>query len=153
MTEAYDTYPEPPAEAQPLYTSYPVPTSFEAPPDVRNRTEVQRALSLEYPSLLRDARVGGTVLIRFHVDERGFVSETLVERSSGYAQLDVAAAPCRSTVRVHARRERRGGGSRLAPGAHQVPGGVTRRRVSPSTGRRGPPCPPVMPHEGPAAEG
>ncbi len=91
VTEAYDTYPEPPAEAQPLYTSYPVPTSFEAPPDVRNRTEVQRALSLEYPSLLRDARVGGTVLIRFHVDERGFVSETLVERSSGYAQLDVAA--------------------------------------------------------------
>jgi protein TonB len=60
-------------------------------PDIKNREEVQRALQREYPALLRDAGIGGTVLVWFFIDEDGHVVRTLVQESSGYEALDNAA--------------------------------------------------------------
>jgi protein TonB len=60
-------------------------------PDLKNREEVQRALVREYPPLLRDAGIGGTVEIWFQIDEEGVVRRTQVKVSSGHPALDEAA--------------------------------------------------------------
>ena len=66
-------------------------TPFTVKPDVKNREEVQKALEREYPPLLRDAGIVGTVLVWFFIDEEGTVVRTLVRESSGYKGLDEAA--------------------------------------------------------------
>jgi protein TonB len=52
---------------------------------------VARALEREYPPLLRDAGIGGTVDIWFFIDEEGKVVNTVVDKSSGHKALDDAA--------------------------------------------------------------
>lgn len=69
----------------------PVFTPFTVKPDIRNRAEVQRAMEREYPPLLRDAGIGGTVLVWFFIDQEGRVVRTLVHESSGHKGLDDAA--------------------------------------------------------------
>ena len=59
-------------------------------PSLTNEREVQRALEREYPTILRDAGIGGTVIVQFFVDEEGIVRRTLVQTSSGHASLDEA---------------------------------------------------------------
>ena len=60
-------------------------------PSLTNEREVQRALEREYPAILRDAGIGGTVVVQFFIDEEGTVLRTLVDRSSGHTSLDEAA--------------------------------------------------------------
>jgi len=69
----------------------PTLTPFTVRPDIRNREQLQRALAREYPLLLRDAGIGGTVEVWFQIDEEGVVQETLVKTSSGHEALDWAA--------------------------------------------------------------
>jgi protein TonB len=66
-------------------------TPFTVRPDIKNRGEVERALMREYPPVLRDAGIGGTVEVWFQIDEEGQVRKTQVKTSSGYAALDGAA--------------------------------------------------------------
>lgn len=66
-------------------------TPFDVDPRVLNVDEILRALEREYPPSLREAGIGGTVSVLFHVDERGLVQATRVGRSSGYPALDSAA--------------------------------------------------------------
>ena len=71
---------------QPTFTRYTVR------PDLVNQREVQRAaLEREYPPVLREAGIGGTVNVRFFIDAEGRVQRTLVARNTGYASLDEAA--------------------------------------------------------------
>ena len=56
-----------------------------------NAEAVARALQRYYPPLLRDAGVGGEVLIWFYVDEEGKVTKTALKKSSGEKALDNAA--------------------------------------------------------------
>ena len=44
-----------------------------------------------YPALLRDAGIGGTVRVYFFIDETGEVLRRLVDNSSGHPALDEAA--------------------------------------------------------------
>ncbi len=66
-------------------------TPFTVSPDIKNRTAVARAMEREYPPLLRDAGIGGTVNVWFFIDEEGAVVRTLVRESSGHQALDDAA--------------------------------------------------------------
>jgi len=66
-------------------------TPFTVAPVLKNAEEVQRALERYYPPLLRDAGIGGTVLVWFLIDESGKVIGTQVNTSSGYEELDQAA--------------------------------------------------------------
>jgi protein TonB len=66
-------------------------TPMTVRPTIRNMDEVRRALQRYYPPLLRDAGVGGTVVLWFFIDESGEVVRTQVNQSSGHAQLDEAA--------------------------------------------------------------
>lgn len=70
---------------------HPTFTPFTVRPGIKNRGEVENALAREYPSLLRDAGIGGTVEVWFQIDEEGSVQQTLVKASSGHAALDRAA--------------------------------------------------------------
>ena len=66
-------------------------TPFTVRPDIRNRTEIARALEQAYPPLLRDAGVGGTAQVWFFIDEDGVVQRTVIDESSGHEALDAAA--------------------------------------------------------------
>ena len=85
---APDLPPPPPdgdLSAGPTFTPYTVA------PQLRNVSQVQQALETEYPALLRNAGVGGQVLVHFFIDETGVVQDTRVATSSGHAALDAAA--------------------------------------------------------------
>lgn len=65
--------------------------SGNAPPTYLNRNEMERMLVKEYPPLLRDGGIGGTVIVQVLVGERGIVQEAQVSKSSGHPALDRAA--------------------------------------------------------------
>lgn len=69
----------------------PVFTPFTVNPDYVNGPEIMRALEREYPPLLRDAGIGGTVIVWFFIDETGVVRNQQVFESSGHQALDDAA--------------------------------------------------------------
>lgn len=84
--------PPPPQEvAQTDIAAAPTFTPYTVRPDIKNRLELQRALEREYPPLLRDAGIGGTVQVWFFIDEEGRVQRTEVNQSSGHKALDDAA--------------------------------------------------------------
>ena len=73
-------------------------TPYTVRPDIKNRQEVSRALEREYPPLLRDAGIGGTVQVWFFIDEQGRVQQTQVNESSGHKALDDAAITVASII-------------------------------------------------------
>ena len=66
-------------------------TPREVEPELRNRDEISRALQQAYPSLLRDAGIGGTAILWFLISEEGSVITTQLFESSGFGALDEAA--------------------------------------------------------------
>ena len=83
--------PPPPEEEQGDISDAPTFTPFTVAPSILNRQEVVRAMEREYPPLLRDAGIGGTVRVYFFIDENGIVGDTRIEESSGHEALDQAA--------------------------------------------------------------
>jgi TonB family protein len=83
--------PPPATDVEVDISAAPTFTPYTVRPDIRNRAEVARALEAEYPPLLRDAGIGGTVQIWFLMDENGVVQKTLMNESSGHQALDEAA--------------------------------------------------------------
>jgi periplasmic protein TonB len=69
----------------------PIFTPYEVKPELRDRAGFARLLERRYPAMLRDAGIGGTVVLWVHIDEAGIVRGTRVTQSSGYEQLDEAA--------------------------------------------------------------
>jgi len=74
-------------------------TPMTVRPGIKNRQEVQRALEREYPALLRDAGIGGQVLVWFFIDEGGQVQQTRVHTGSGHRALDEAALKVARVIR------------------------------------------------------
>ena len=69
----------------------PVFTPMTVHPEIRNRREVQAALMREYPPLLRNAGIGGKVVVWFFISEEGQVLDRRVAQGSGHTQFDEAA--------------------------------------------------------------
>jgi TonB family protein len=86
-----DDLPPPPTQGAVDISEQPTFTPFEVEPEVRNPQEVRAALAREYPSILRDAGIGGVVLVYFFIDEEGVVQNAHVQTGSGHAALDGAA--------------------------------------------------------------
>jgi protein TonB len=61
-------------------------------PQLLNPAEVQRALERNYPGILRDAGIGGRVVLWLLIDENGRVIDADVRESSGQEAFDSAAA-------------------------------------------------------------
>lgn len=66
-------------------------TPMTVRPTIRNRDDVARALQRFYPPLLRDAGIGGTVVLWLRIDAEGNVVATRIHESSGQQGLDEAA--------------------------------------------------------------
>lgn len=63
-------------------------TPYEVAPRLRNEAEIRRMLEREYPPLLRDAGVGGVVVMWFYISNAGKVLQSQVHQSSGHESLD-----------------------------------------------------------------
>lgn len=84
--------PDPPRATPPAdIRAEPTFTPFTAAPSITNRQEVVEALRAEYPPLLRDAGVGGSVRVYFLINEYGRVEDVRIDQSSGHRALDDAA--------------------------------------------------------------
>ncbi len=86
-----DLPPPPTDDGEGGISAAPVFTPMTLRPEIRNRREVQAALMSEYPSMLREAGVGGTVVVWFFSTEEGIVQDKRVSQSSGFLQFDEAA--------------------------------------------------------------
>lgn len=71
----------------------------EVQPELRNPDEVRRALLREYPASYRDAGIGATVVVEFHLGSDGSILETGIAVSSGHAAFDRAALRVARTCR------------------------------------------------------
>lgn len=100
ITIAPTTFEENPVEALPPPSSRgadedlaaaPRFTPFTVRPEILNREEMARVLEREYPPLLRDAGIGGQVVVWFFIDEQGRAIKWQVAQSSGHKALDEAA--------------------------------------------------------------
>ena len=74
-------------------------TPMTVRPEILNRNEVMAAMEREYPPLLRDAGIGGTVRVHFFITETGEVGNSLLAESSGHQALDQAALRVASVYR------------------------------------------------------
>ena len=83
--------PPPTNDGEADISAAPVFTPMTVQPEIRNRREVEAALMRLYPPLLRNAGIGGQVVVWFFISEEGTVLDRRVSQSSGYAQLDEAA--------------------------------------------------------------
>ncbi len=72
-------------------SSEPAFTPYTVAPHRVNDAEIVDAIVREYPPLLRDAGIGGTVVVWFFIDEQGVVRNQFVHTSSGHQALDEAA--------------------------------------------------------------
>ncbi len=81
----------PPAPEERDISEAPTFTPFSVAPSILNRNEVVRAMEREYPLVLRDSGIGGTVRVYFYIDEEGRVRDRQIDTSSGHQALDAAA--------------------------------------------------------------
>lgn len=66
-------------------------TPFTDAPSITNREEVIAAMEANYPPLLREAGIGGTVRVYFFINALGDVEDVRVDQSSGHPALDDGA--------------------------------------------------------------
>jgi periplasmic protein TonB len=66
-------------------------TPYTVRPELRNPDEIRGLLVRNYPSLLRDAGIGGIATLWVFIDEQGAVQRALINVSSGQPALDEAA--------------------------------------------------------------
>lgn len=80
-------------------TPEPTFTPYTIRPEIQNRDEVVQAMNDEYPTLLRDAGIGGDVIVWFFINAEGEVQDARVATGSGHVQLDAAALKVASVYR------------------------------------------------------
>lgn len=74
-------------------------TPYTVAPVLRNRSEIADLLVRLYPPMLRDAELGGVVMVWVFVDASGVVKRSVVKETSGLAPLDSAAMKVTSRMR------------------------------------------------------
>lgn len=94
-----DDLPPPPVTTDEGLGEQPVFVPVEVMPELLNPDEVQRALENEYPSTLRDAGIGGEVILHILIDENGAAQRVVIAGSSGYDTMDRAAARIAEVMR------------------------------------------------------
>lgn len=86
-----EVLPPPPLEDDDDLSRAPTFTPFTVNPVLQNPGEIAGLLQKVYPSALRDAGIGGTVVMWIFLDEEGVVRNKQVRESSGYDAFDAAA--------------------------------------------------------------
>jgi TonB family protein len=100
--------PAPPTKAADTENLALVPqwTPFDVKPRVLNHAAVVQSVERSYPSILRDAGIGGTVEVWFFLDVDGTILNTQLKQSSGQAGLDEAAMKVADIVKFSPARNR-----------------------------------------------
>lgn len=80
----------PPPEGANL-ADQPVFTPYEVKPEIKDMARAVQIMQRYYPETLRQAGVGGTVLIWAFIDERGRLRNMKIAKGSGFSALDEAA--------------------------------------------------------------
>lgn len=83
--------PPPPTGRGVDLSAQPAFTPREVEPELRNMNDFRRAMERAYPPMLKDAGIGGRVMLWVFVNEQGEVANVRIYESSGYEQLDQAA--------------------------------------------------------------
>ena len=68
----------------------PIVTPFTERPDLLNEAEVRQAMESEYPPILKEAGIGGTIQVHIFVNLEGNVDNVHIAHSSGHEPLDQA---------------------------------------------------------------
>ena len=74
-------------------------TPRDVEPSLTNRSEFGRALERAYPATLKDAGMGGRVVLWVFIARNGTVGDVRIYKSSGYTALDEAAEGVMRTAR------------------------------------------------------
>jgi protein TonB len=85
-----ENLPPPPAGADPEATPSYIARDVE--PRLKNGRDIRRLLERLYPPMLKEAGIGGRVLLWVFVDEQGKAVRSQINTSSGYPALDNTAA-------------------------------------------------------------
>jgi len=86
-----ETLPPPPMDNFARLEDRPVFTPYTVAPSLKEREQAARIVRSKYPKILRDAGIGGTVVVWAFIDEQGVVRNCQVHTSCGNAALDDAA--------------------------------------------------------------
>jgi protein TonB len=86
-----DKLPPPPSDASRL-GDQPVFTPYTVKPEFKDMREAARIVERYYPEMLKQAGIGGKVLVWVFIDTNGNVKNVQVNKSSGNKSLDDAAA-------------------------------------------------------------
>lgn len=84
-----DNLPPPPPGASP--SDQPAFIARDVEPQLKNGREIRQLLERLYPPMLKEAGIGGTVVLWVFVDEAGKAAKSQVFKSSGYPAFDQAA--------------------------------------------------------------
>lgn len=95
------TPPGPITDSEEELAAAPTFTPFTVAPSITNRDEVVAAMNEEYPPLLREAGIGGTVRVYFLIGADGLIKGTRVDKSSGHPAIDQAALRVASVYRFN----------------------------------------------------
>lgn len=87
-----ETLPPPPLESRPSLEKQPVFTPYTVAPSIKDKERAARIVRDKYPKILRDAGIGGRVVVWAFIDENGVVRNCQIHTSCGNATLDDAAA-------------------------------------------------------------
>jgi TonB family protein len=80
------------------FTGYERMSPIMIPPDIRNRSEVERFLQRGYRRILDRGKPKGTTLLLFWIDELGQPQQVRLETSSGSSELDGLALDLPSII-------------------------------------------------------
>ena len=86
-----DRLPPPPSDDAAGLGDRPVLTPFTVAPRIKDPRQAARTVESFYPSLLKRAGIGGTVVVWAFIDSQGVVQNSQVNTSSGHLSLDDAA--------------------------------------------------------------
>lgn len=86
-----DELPPPPASDRGALSEYQAFSPSMVRPRPLNRSELSRLMQRHYPTILKDAGIGGTTVLGIWIDENGVVQRATIAKSSGHPQLDEAA--------------------------------------------------------------
>ena len=91
--------PPPPELIEEIPDNVPAFTFFSVAPAILNVEEIQELMIQEWPPLLRQAGIGGTVWVWAYIDDRGVVEDVRVAAGSGHESLDMAALSVAGRIR------------------------------------------------------
>ena len=90
----------PPPLGQTNVSDQPAFTPYEVKPELRNRAEFARELERDYPPMLREAGIGGTVTMQFIIEPDGTVDEsTLKIVAATKRRTSALRARCKASIR------------------------------------------------------